>query len=230
MKLSVVIPVYNEVKTIGLLADTVREVEIDMEKELIFVDDCSTDGTRDALRALQRKNPEWKFLYHERNLGKGAALRNGFKQAGGEIILVQDADLEYDPRDYPALLAPIRDGHADVVFGSRFIGNGPHRVLFFWHSVGNRFLTTLSNMLTNLNLSDMEVGYKVFKKEVLASISLCEDRFGIEVELTAKIARKGWKIYEVPVSYYGRDYSEGKKITWRDGFRALWCILKYRFV
>ena len=230
MKLSIVIPVYNEVKTIALVADTVRDIEIDMEKELIFVDDCSTDGSRDALRALQQKNPEWKFIYHERNRGKGAALRSGFKEATGEIVLVQDADLEYDPRDYPFLLSPIRDGHADVVFGSRFIGNGPHRVLFFWHSVGNKFLTTLSNMLTNLNLSDMEVGYKVFKKEVLSSISLREDRFGIEVEITAKIAHKGWKIYEVPVSYYGRDYAEGKKITWRDGFRALWCILKYRFV
>lgn len=230
MKLSIVIPVYNEASTIALVAGAIREVEIDMEKELIFVDDCSTDGSREALGSLQQKYPEWKFIYHERNRGKGAALRSGFKQASGDIILVQDADLEYDPRDYPALLAPIRDGHADVVYGSRFLGSGPHRVLFFWHSVGNKFLTTLSNMLTNLNLSDMEVGYKLFKKRVLDSIELREDRFGIEVELTAKVARKGWKIYEVPVSYYGRDYSEGKKITWRDGFRALWCILKYRFV
>jgi len=231
MKLSVVIPVYNEVKTIAQVADTVQNVEIDMEKELIFIDDCSTDGSRDALRALQLENHGWKFIYHECNRGKGFALRSGFKEATGDIVLVQDADLEYDPRDYPALLAPILEGRADVVFGSRFIGNGPHRVLFFWHSVGNRLLTTLSNMMTNLNLSDMEVGYKVFKREVLAAITLREERFGVEVELTAKVARqKKWKIYEVPISYHGRDYDEGKKITWRDGFRALWCILKYRFV
>jgi glycosyltransferase involved in cell wall biosynthesis len=230
MKLSIIIPVFNEVKTISTLANAVNAVAINMEKELIFVDDCSTDGSRDALAALQKEHPGWKFAFHQVNRGKGAALRSGFKEATGDIILIQDADLEYDPRDYPALLAPILDGHADVVFGSRFIGNGPHRVLFFWHFVGNKFLTTLSNMITNLNLSDMEVGYKAFKKEVLESISLREERFGIEVELTAKIARKKWKIYEVPVSYYGRDYSEGKKITWKDGFRALWCILKYRFV
>lgn len=230
MKLTVVIPVYNEVKTISRVANVVRDIEINMEKELIFIDDCSSDGSRDVLRSLQQKYPNWKFIYHEFNRGKGAALRSGFKEATGDVILVQDADLEYDPRDYPALLAPILDGHADVVFGSRFNGNGPHRVVFFWHYIGNRFLTTFSNMMTDLNLSDMEVGYKVFKKEVLSSISLRENRFGIEVEITAKIARKHWKIYEVPVSYYGRDYAEGKKITWRDGFRALWCILKYRFV
>ena len=197
---------------------------------MIFVDDCSSDGSRDILHSLQKEYPRWKFIYHEVNRGKGAALRSGFKEATGDILLIQDSDLEYDPRDYPALLAPILDGHADVVFGSRFIGNGPHRVVFFWHSLGNRFLTMLSNMMTDLNLSDMEVGYKVFKKEVLESITLREERFGIEVEITAKIARKKWKIYEVPVSYYGRDYTEGKKITWHDGFRALWCILKYRFV
>lgn len=230
MKLSIIIPVYNEARTISRVADSVRDIEIDMEKELVFVDDCSTDGSRDILRSLQRENPAWKFVYHESNRGKGAALRSGFKEATGNIVLIQDADLEYNPRDYPALLSPILDGHADVVFGSRFIGNGPHRVVFFWHSLGNRFLTTFSNMMTDLNLSDMEVGYKVFKKEVLDSIALQEDRFGIEPEITAKIARKKWKIYEVPVSYYGRDYAEGKKITWRDGFRALWCILKYRFV
>lgn len=231
MKLSIIIPVYNEVNTVTRVASAVRDVETGMEKELIFVDDCSTDGSRDILRSLHAEHPDWKFIYHEKNRGKGAALRSGFKEAGGDIILVQDADLEYDPRDYPALLSPILDGHADVVFGSRFIGNGPHRVVFFWHSLGNLFLTTLSNMMTDLNLSDMEVGYKVFKREVLQSITLCEERFGIEVEITAKIARnKQWKIYEVPVSYYGRDYTEGKKITWKDGIRALWCILKYRFV
>lgn len=229
-KLSIIIPVYNEVGTISRVADSIRAIEINMEKELIFVDDCSTDGSRDILRSLQREYPAWKFIYHENNRGKGAALRSGFKEATGDIVLIQDADLEYDPRDYPALLAPILDGHADAVFGSRFIGNGPHRVVFFWHSLGNRFLTMFSNMMTDLNLSDMEVGYKVFKKEALDSISLREERFGIEVEITAKIARAGWKIYEVPVSYYGRDYAEGKKITWKDGFHALWCILKYRFV
>lgn len=230
MKLSIIIPVYNEARTILRVADSIRDIEINMEKELVFVDDYSTDGSRDILRSFQRENPSWKFVYHENNRGKGAALRSGFKEATGNIVLIQDADLEYNPHDYPALLSPILDGHADVVFGSRFIGNGPHRVVFFWHSLGNRFLTTFSNMMTDLNLSDMEVGYKVFKKEVLDSISLQEDRFGVEPEITAKIARKKWKIYEVPVSYYGRDYAEGKKITWRDGFRALWCILKYRFV
>jgi len=230
MKLSIIIPVFNEAKTLSALANAIHDVEINMEKELVFVDDCSSDGSRDILSSLQEENPEWKFVYHEINRGKGAALRSGFKKTTGDILLVQDADLEYDPRDYPALLAPILEGHADVVFGSRFIGNGPHRVLFFWHSLGNSFLTMLSNMMTDLNLSDMEVGYKVFKKEVLKSISLREERFGIEAELTAKIAHKKWKIYEVPISYYGRDYTEGKKITWKDGFRALWCILKYRFV
>jgi glycosyltransferase involved in cell wall biosynthesis len=230
MKLSVIIPVYNEAGTLARVAAAIRDVEINMEKELIFVDDGSTDGSRDILRALQGEYPDAKFVYHESNRGKGAALRSGFKAASGDIVLVQDADLEYDPRDYPALLAPILNGYADVVFGSRFSGNGPHRAIFFWHSLGNRFLTMLSNIMTDLNLSDMEVGYKVFRKQALDSIALREDRFGVEVELTAKLARGGWKIYEVPVSYYGRDYADGKKITWRDGIRALWCILKYRFV
>ncbi len=229
MKLSIVIPVFNELKTVSSLVNTIVNVEIDMEKELVFVDDFSTDGTRDLLRELQKKHPHWKFVFHEVNRGKGAALRGGFKVATGDIVLIQDADLEYDPHDYPALLAPILDGHADVVFGSRFIGSGAHRVLFYWHFVGNSFLTMFSNMMTDLNLSDIEVGYKVFKKEVLDSIELREERFGFEVEITAKVARKKFKIYEVPISYYGRDYAEGKKITWKDGVRALWCILKYRF-
>ena len=228
MKLSIVIPVFNELKTVSSLVNTIVNVEIDMEKELVFVDDFSTDGTRDLLRELQKKHPHWKFVFHEVNRGKGAALRGGFKVATGDIVLIQDADLEYDPHDYPALLAPILDGHADVVFGSRFIGSGAHRVLFYWHFVGNSFLTMFSNMMTDLNLSDIEVGYKVFKKEVLDSIELREERFGFEVEITAKVARKKFKIYEVPISYYGRDYAEGKKITWKDGVRALWCILKYR--
>jgi len=179
---------------------------------------------------LQSKIPEMKLVLHEQNKGKGAALRTGFDAASGDIILIQDADLEYDPHEYPNLLRPILDGHADVVYGSRFLGGGPHRVVFFWHYVGNKFLTMLSNMMTNLNLTDMEVCYKVFKKEVLDSITLREDRFGFEVEVTAKIAKGKWHVYEVPISYYGRDYSEGKKIGWKDGVSALRCIVKYRLM
>jgi glycosyltransferase involved in cell wall biosynthesis len=176
------------------------------------------------------EHPEWQVIFHEFNRGKGAALRSGFAAATGDIVLIQDADLEYDPKDYPRLLGPLLDGHADVVYGSRFIGGGPHRVVYFWHSLGNRFLTLFSNMMTDLNLTDMEVCYKVFRREVLQSITLLEDRFGFEVEVTAKIARgKRWRIYEVPISYYGRSYAEGKKITWKDGVHAIWCILKYRF-
>ena len=229
MKLSIVIPVYNEKETIRKIVERVAEENVGLEKELVLVDDCSKDGTGDVLREIQKSNPQWKFCYHEQNMGKGGALRTGFAAATGDLILIQDADLEYDPSDYGALLKPILDGHADVVFGSRFAGGGAHRVVYFWHSVGNSFLTTFSNMMTNLNLTDMEVCYKVFKKEVLAGITLKENRFGIEPELTAKVARGGWKIYEVPISYYGRSYDEGKKITWRDGFAALWCIIKYRF-
>lgn len=229
-RLSVVIPVYNEAETIGAIVDKVLSVDVGLVKELVIVDDCSTDGTADAVRRLALRHPECRCLRHERNRGKGAALRTGFAAATGDVVVIQDADLEYDPADYRAMLGPLRDGHADVVYGSRFLGGGPHRVVYFWHYLGNRLITTLSNMMTDLNLTDVEVCYKMFRKEVLDSIRLTEERFGIEPELTAKIARgKKWRIYEVPVAYYGRSYAEGKKITWRDGFSALWCILKYRF-
>ncbi len=230
MKLSVVIPIFNEKGTIREIVARVCAVELDLDRELVLVDDCSTDGTRDILNDLQAEHPDWQFVFQPVNQGKGAALRAGFRAATGDLVVVQDADLEYDPRDYRALLGPILDGHADVVFGSRFLGGGPHRVVFFWHYVGNRLLTMLSNMLTDINLTDMEVCYKMFKKEVLQRITIEENRFGFEPEITAKVARGGWRIYEVPVAYYGRSYAEGKKIGWKDGFRALWCILKYRFV
>lgn len=228
MKLSVVIPVFNEAGTLARLVEKVAETDVGMQKDLVLVDDGSTDGSRQLLEEIGRGHPQWKVICHPRNRGKGAALRTGFAAAEGDLVLVQDADLEYDPRDYPALIQPILDGHADVVYGSRFLGGGPHRVVFFWHYLGNRLLTTLSNMMTDLNLTDMEVCYKVFRREVLQGLSLREDRFGFEVEITAKVARGQWRIYEVPIAYYGRGYAEGKKITWRDGFRALWCILKYR--
>ncbi|MEI6166872.1 MAG: glycosyltransferase family 2 protein [bacterium] len=230
MKLSIVIPVYNEAATILDILKLVASIEVGLEKELIVVDDCSKDGTRDVLKQVAIDHPEWRVLYHDINRGKGAALRTGFAAATGDFVIIQDADLEYDPREYPLLLRPLLENRADVVFGSRFLGGGPHRVCYFWHYQGNRFLTTLSNMLTNLNLTDMEVCYKVFRREVLKTISLKEDRFGFEVEITAKVSHGNWRIYEVPISYYGRSYEEGKKITWKDGFRALWCIIKYRFV
>ena len=230
MKLSIVIPVYNETATLSRIVEMVRSVEVGMEKEILLVDDGSRDGTREVLRKMGEEHSDLKILFHEVNRGKGAALRTGFAAATGDVVLIQDADLEYDPKEYPRLLAPIVDGHADVVYGSRFLGGGAHRVVFYWHYLGNRLLTTLSNMTTNLNLTDMEVCYKVFRREVIQSIPLRENRFGFEVEITAKVAKRNLKIYEVPISYYGRDYSEGKKIGWQDGFSAIRCILKYRFV
>ncbi len=225
MKLSVVIPVYNEKNTIG---EVLRRVQtVDLPKEIIVVDDCSTDGTREFLQGLAPSD-DLAIVLQPRNAGKGAALRAGFRRVRGDIVIVQDADLEYDPAEYPVLIQPIVAGKADVVFGSRFLG-GPHRVLLFWHSVGNRLLTTLSNMMTDLNLTDMETCYKVFRTDVLGKFELRENRFGFEPEFTAKIARARCRVYEVPISYSGRDYSEGKKIGWRDGVAALFLIIKYRF-
>ena len=222
MKISIVIPVYNEEKTVQ---ETIAKVsQIPFEKEILVIDDGSTDKTPEVLRSLQGNS--LILLRHEQNKGKGAALRTGFSKVTGDIILIQDADLEYNPEDYPALLQPILEGKADVVYGSRFLG-GPHRVLFFWHYAGNRFLTLLSNILSNLNLSDMETGYKVFKKEVLNQIKLKSNRFGFEPEFTIKIAKKKMRVYEVPISYYGRDYSEGKKITWKDGLAAIYALFRF---
>lgn len=226
-KLSVVIPVYNEEATIAEVVRRVETTPIDgLDREIILVDDCSQDGTRDVLAGLDGRG-NVRVIHHERNLGKGAALRTGFAAATGDFVLVQDADLEYDPDDYSKLLEPLLEGKADVVFGSRFLTGESHRVLYFWHSVANRFLTLLSNMLTNLNLTDMEVGYKVFRREVVQKITIEEDRFGFEPEITAKVAQLGCRVYEVGISYAGRTYAEGKKIRWTDGVRALWCILKY---
>ena len=243
-KLSVVIPVYNEKATIDEILR--RVIEAPMRKEILVIDDCSTDGTRQILETLAARQArgdafanandgddpielrDLRLFFQSQNQGKGAALRRGFAETTGEIVLVQDADLEYDPHDYPKLLEPILDGRADVVFGSRFLG-GPQRVHYFWHYVANKFLTLLSDIFTNLKLTDMETCYKVFRKEVLQGIQIRSDRFGFEPEITAKVAKRSWRIYEVPITYAGRTYEEGKKITWKDGVQALWCIIRYRF-
>ena len=230
--LSIVIPVYNEEKTVHLILDKVRAVKLidQLEKEIVLVNDCSKDATDRVLKEYIASHPETRFLYHSQpvNKGKGAALHQGIKMASGEFLIIQDADLEYDPAEYNNLLEPILQGHADVVYGSRFMGGKPHRILFFWHSIGNYFLTFLSNMFTNLNLTDMETCYKLFRSEIIKSLDLKERRFGFEHEVTPKIARiPQIRIYEIGISYYGRTYAEGKKINWKDGFRAIYCILKY---
>ncbi len=225
MKLTVIIPVYNEVATLEDIIERVKASPVP-DKEIILVDDYSTDGTRDLIDSKIRDQVD-QVIFQPRNYGKGFALKTGFQHATGDVVIVQDADLEYDPNEYPALIAPIARDMADVVYGSRFQGGGPHRVVYFWHYVGNRFLTLLSNMFTNINLTDMETCYKVFRRDLIQSIDIKENRFGFEPEITAKIARRRVRIYEIGISYYGRTYDEGKKIGWKDGVKAVWCIVKY---
>jgi glycosyltransferase involved in cell wall biosynthesis len=234
MKLSIVIPAYNEGNTITTILDSVRNVTLvnNIEKEIIVVNDCSKDHTESVVKAYIEQYPEANICYykHEVNKGKGAALHTGIAKATGDYLIIQDADLEYDPQEYNILLLPILRGVADVVYGSRFMGGKPHRILFFWHTIGNKFLTFLSNMFTNLNLTDMETCYKLFRTDIIQSLKLKENRFGFEPEVTAKVSRiPNVRIYEVGISYYGRTYAEGKKISWKDGFRAIYCILKYNF-
>ncbi|MCB0333074.1 MAG: glycosyltransferase family 2 protein [Bdellovibrionales bacterium] len=225
MKLSIVIPCYNEKDTIESIIEAVKASPV-ADKEIVVVDDFSTDGTRDILKEKITPLVD-KIVYHEVNQGKGAALRTGFQHVTGDVVVVQDADLEYDPQEYPLLMGPVESNKADVVFGSRFMGGGPHRVVYFWHMMGNRFLTLLSNMFTNINLTDMETCYKLFRREVIQGITIEENRFGFEPEITAKVSRGGYRVYEVGISYYGRTYEEGKKIGWRDGVRAIYAIIKY---
>jgi glycosyltransferase involved in cell wall biosynthesis len=229
MMLSVVIPVYNERETLRTLITRVLDSPIELDLELVLVDDCSTDGARDLYPEIERDFADFnlRIFQHDVNQGKGAAVRTGFQHVTGDFVVIQDADLEYDPNDYPKLLKPLLDGRADAVYGSRFVGGDEHRVLYFWHYLGNKFLTLVSNAFTNLNLTDMETCYKCFKREVIQGITIKSNRFGIEPEITAKVARGKWRIYEVGISYSGRSYEEGKKITWRDGVRALYSILKF---
>ncbi|MGA1410291.1 MAG: glycosyltransferase family 2 protein, partial [Prochlorotrichaceae cyanobacterium] len=224
MKLSIIVPCFNEVQTIEAVIQTIKNSPIS-NQEIIIVDDASTHGTRELLKTTLASQVD-QVIYHPQNKGKGSALRTGFQCATGDIVIVQDADLEYSPQDYPTMIQPILDGKADVVFGSRFVGSNPHRVVYYWHMVGNQFLTTLSNMLTNINLTDMETCYKAFRREIIQSLEICENRFGFEPEITAKVAKMNCRIYEVGISYYGRTYAEGKKIGWKDGFQAIFCILK----